>query len=857
MNITQHTSGNLNEIRAYPFADTASRISRSGVKLDELIITDAHIWWPSIYGQYAFLSSITVSRSLVTATIATYDDNSLQITPVAIVHTTRPYTAYKPVQLTALIAGVGGWLSFGRIPDGWTDTRTFTFDNYEDSLLLPRLAQSYDVFPVTSVSKLNTDFKFTGNVSFLAGSALTITEETRLIDGADRRCIVFSLDPRQLPDLYQIYSGPCGNRPESNTCVNTAIKTINGVEPDANGLVYLQIIDTGTVVGNVKTVGGENKGIVLSTPVESRDLCLQPSDTIPEYEDPCNPVVIPPEPSGSSSSSSTQGEPYTPGSSSSSSLVPQNSIISYLFDDVEQLADWSLFDEAGSTHVIDWEATESDVFNTSTDPRWDLTDDNLVLPFARSTTTDNTRVLRNNRYVYSLNSANDYAELKLTWALPPAQLDLCEADSSITRTVYAELSDEYLKDEAAQRALRAKVAYSKAADGVWSVCVSLECFNGTAWTNVISPICRNYSPCSSSSSSVCYPDELPVEDTLTFKITRVDATTASDYSISIKFNNDPEITGTFDQTLYGGSSGEYNNLKFFGFRLTTDKSPDSVVQLAALDSVIRFASIEGKLNYSACDYADFTTLTGRTQYKLKYDPNAGWSNDFGTGRALDQFDKKQPLLFTSNLFDLSGSNITYNQQVLRADGDIDHKYAILRCDNSSVARYISVAFRRATGSPKVGIALGWQGTAREYFWAIMVDLFNRQIAYGMHYLGHKFQTGGWIPLSVSGTDWHLEWHRLLVRVNGPAPYSISAWVDPDSSVVSAGITKTIEVAHGSPTYTTTNKAEWNGSSISTLQFADGPPGIYAYDGEIEFAEFTVSPTAANIIVPNKVPWLTV
>jgi hypothetical protein len=93
-----------------------------------------------------------------------------------------------------------------------------------------------------------------------------------------------------------------------------------------------------------------------------------------------------------------------------------------------------------------------------------------------------------------------------------------------------------------------------------------------------------------------------------------------------------------------------------------------------------------------------------------------------------------------------------------------------------------------------------------------------------------------------------------------APYSVKSWIDPTAVELSSSSQtahKRIYVDAMSPDYTVVGKSEWNGVSVSTSQFADGPPGLYVYGGEALAAELTVSPVDSDIVVPDKCHWLDV
>jgi hypothetical protein len=68
------------------------------------------------------------------------------------------------------------------------------------------------------------------------------------IAGKPTRALVFSLDGNITDVAYNPLSyflGPCAQRPESGTCPNTPIESINGVSPDCAGNIELKVVDGG------------------------------------------------------------------------------------------------------------------------------------------------------------------------------------------------------------------------------------------------------------------------------------------------------------------------------------------------------------------------------------------------------------------------------------------------------------------------------------------------------------------------------------------------------------------------------------------------------------------------------------
>ena len=77
----------LNESRTWPFDDTAGLLDSSGKRLPNDLIADVYLRFPIEYGDRAFVSSLTISNSIVTVTfLATGAD----FTPLASVSLPKP-----------------------------------------------------------------------------------------------------------------------------------------------------------------------------------------------------------------------------------------------------------------------------------------------------------------------------------------------------------------------------------------------------------------------------------------------------------------------------------------------------------------------------------------------------------------------------------------------------------------------------------------------------------------------------------------------------------------------------------------------------------------------------------------------
>jgi hypothetical protein len=652
MAIVQHTSGNLNDIRAYPLADTASRRADDGSVLPESVLNDCHVWWPDTYGDVGFVSSVTVSPNLVTLTIAAYDSTTTEVTVLAAVQMPRPVVPYHSYALEAMQLGVGGWAAPGRIPESMTGVNTWLFSDFSAARLLPRLAQAYPTGGVTSLGKDDSNEVLTGRVRLMAGSNLTVEEGYRYVNGLFTRCIVFGLNEAQLPELYELFAGPCGKRPESGTCDRDPIRTINRVEPDCNGLLYLEVDEASGIISGHLDITGDatGTGVALHTPVDHADLCEPVERFSPMADDICE--------------SSLAAEVTEPASSaipevlSSSSLAP--AIVPYDWSAMSQLRDWSPFDR-NDKHAIDWNlATTSQ--GSGVNPT--IESGRLVLRIPDEI--DEDFVLANNAVKGRLQQAGDFLELNVRYRIPWADLSNLAIDPNVIHAVEFELSNEhhlvtpgYDGTAVGNRSWRLRVEYQRANFGFGlgvQAAVSARYFTGAAWEVVTGPQTFNFpypiissSVVASSSSGESSGLREFLEQYARIRIerlgNRMDESTGGNSSSSMLMTYRHQCTVqfgdiTFDQGLDENLGPETEEVQFFSLRMQNHSAASGgPVVRVHFDEVNLLAA---RLEDQACDEPDFVDDASRVDYALKYDPlTAAWSNDFGTTRALRQVDISQ------------------------------------------------------------------------------------------------------------------------------------------------------------------------------------------------------------------------
>lgn len=294
--------------RRYPLDDRSTGIADDGSLIDDSLLVDCHIRFPSTLGAVGFVQAITVSGTLVTVLIGVADaeHTPASVKTIAAVSVPKPAQLNKNYAITPLIPGVAGWLVFGA---GIANEFTGRYATPEQSMLLPRCARAYQPLPIPTIGKLNLATALDDVVRLEAVPPLAARRTTLTINDKTVQAIEFRLDGNLTNVTYnplEYFLGECGQRPESGTCPKQPIETINGIAPDCNG--NINITSTDFIVYPF-TGGG---GLGLDFPLGLPDVCDKTRYKPPrEGVDKC-------EPSSSSSSSSTSA-------SSGSSAVTETS----------------------------------------------------------------------------------------------------------------------------------------------------------------------------------------------------------------------------------------------------------------------------------------------------------------------------------------------------------------------------------------------------------------------------------------------------------------------------------------------------------------------------------------------------
>lgn len=271
--VRNHNWYNRNETRCYPLDPSASHVDDSGTILPFNILTDLQLRFPDNLGTYAAISSLAVTKHLVSLTIVSVDDyilyaSSSAFSPLASVAVELPLDESRHYAIRPFVDGVGGWVVFG---GGVNSPVNLRFTNTSQSLLSPRAAKAYKPLPVTGIGKEDLATALTGLVTLTEGTDIEIVRETIRFDESDEQdAIIIRLKSSWNRNVYADYIGPCGGRPESRDCNKPGIEVINTVQPDCDGnidIVFQQMRTSPLIAG---------AGVAVDLPLGLTTACASP-----------------------------------------------------------------------------------------------------------------------------------------------------------------------------------------------------------------------------------------------------------------------------------------------------------------------------------------------------------------------------------------------------------------------------------------------------------------------------------------------------------------------------------------------------------------------------------------------------
>lgn len=264
-----HNWLNSQASRRYPLDDAATGTDDSGQILPDDIILDLHVTWPTEYGEFAFIGGVTITNNLVSLVImaAAAVDSTAAFTPLGAVSIRKPTTGETQQPIVAMAPGVGGFVLFGDI----SENLALRFSSVSQSRIASKVAKPYAPLPIQSIGRYGHRDALRGIVKLAAGAGLQITTGAVSLAGSTVDAIIFELQENTTNTAFQQYIGPCGGRPESNSCDAPGIQTIGGVQPDCDG--NINIVFRQLVVGTMPECTSIAAGFVLDQGIGLAAVC--------------------------------------------------------------------------------------------------------------------------------------------------------------------------------------------------------------------------------------------------------------------------------------------------------------------------------------------------------------------------------------------------------------------------------------------------------------------------------------------------------------------------------------------------------------------------------------------------------
>lgn len=278
---------NLQATRRYPIDDTANGESSDNQSLPNDIIVDAHIRFPNSLGNFAYVQGVTISAGIATVLIGVSESFNSEGATIGAVSAPQPVMPGVHYPIASTTGGVAGWLVFGA---GAQTSFSGRFLAPKNSLIAARCARGYRPLPIVDIGKKSLSTALSGIVKIVGESPVEIITRSVSIEDQNVNAFVFRLNQSDNTLRYNPLSyflGPCGQRPESGTCLKEPIETINGVAPDCAGNIAVEF-------ENLSAVNfGDCGGFDILTPLTLAQICDGSNYKPPVfYKDLCCPAEV-------------------------------------------------------------------------------------------------------------------------------------------------------------------------------------------------------------------------------------------------------------------------------------------------------------------------------------------------------------------------------------------------------------------------------------------------------------------------------------------------------------------------------------------------------------------------------------
>lgn len=265
----------------YPLLPHATATADNGEPLPPGFIRDISLRFTGAPGDVAFVRELTVTSDAMTVVIGLHDT----VLAACTILRASLVGGIRVLPLTAIAAGTSGRIVLADVPD--VETGRWLFSDAWQTGLLPLVAMP--TIAANTTSRLSRDgfAAMRGPRIFVAGDIdIEVLEGNRLLDGVVRDAVVVRLNSAavsrrrggQAIDSQQaVYQIGCGARPESKTCQQEAVETINRVPPDCCGRLYVELQGCGTLSSI-----NDGHGAQLDCEITPEELC--PPTTLPDQD---------------------------------------------------------------------------------------------------------------------------------------------------------------------------------------------------------------------------------------------------------------------------------------------------------------------------------------------------------------------------------------------------------------------------------------------------------------------------------------------------------------------------------------------------------------------------------------------
>ncbi|GIW89578.1 MAG: hypothetical protein KatS3mg109_0010 [Pirellulaceae bacterium] len=260
-----------NEVRAYPFDESATLTDDNNNYIPEGLLTDLSLTVPRQYAPEVYISAMGVAGGQFAAVVNAADERR---TVLAMLRADLATQARQPVVVEPLVDGVFGTFSVGDSNPDIQDGQTWIFSSPSQSRVLPRCVFFVNVGPNLDYSVLNSGVSWSGLVEVLPGTDLTVTVEERELGGEVVEALVIGLVDDT--EIYKKYA-ELFPRPENHTCGDPQpIESINRVRPDCCGRIYIELRGCARPIQLQPTCG-----VALDCPETTETICPPPVELDP------------------------------------------------------------------------------------------------------------------------------------------------------------------------------------------------------------------------------------------------------------------------------------------------------------------------------------------------------------------------------------------------------------------------------------------------------------------------------------------------------------------------------------------------------------------------------------------------